>query len=298
MVERTFEGSHLTTSDLEQLRARLPDLLAASGLRLSPAPVTLARSADLYFMADNATPEAMLDVIATTSDLVFAEYEDFDPLELLPSDDDGDPVEPASHPIVDRLLKAAAKREGELCRVTLRWAMSGLLCEWIATAAWVRELRDGLEKALEAAIAATEEDRGTQRELEKLEIQRLTDQMMEDPNFRATPPHKRGTLAKALVPEMSEADPWTQELALRSIRSRASDETMRRDNDIRSRLDEIAESLVQSDAWSQARTAAAQRQAALQHLTRVADGWRMSNQLAADLKDRAMDLYRQGTPTP
>lgn len=130
-MEAAFNVRDLTTSDLEDIRSRLPALLAAHGLQASSVAIALARPADLYFLATDAPIEEMIDVIiASGSSLVFVGHEDFDPAELLEDDASVSEIDPA----VARILEAAIRQQGQLRRVTLTWAVNGPLCSWHANA--------------------------------------------------------------------------------------------------------------------------------------------------------------------
>lgn len=278
----------LTTADLEEIRAGLETTLAERGLRLSPVPVTLARAADMHFIAPDAALDKTIEMIAASGAvLVIPDYQEFDPSELVDEDDSSD-VEP--HPAVMQALDAAGQYEGQLCRIALYWSMDGILCCWLASASWTEELQRDYDRATLAAGDEESLNDEAQREATGSEVRRIVAELMENPAYRSAPRNKRAAVARNLIPEPnSEAGFY----ALRALSRHDTDEAARLTLDIRSRFDEIALSLVQNRRWIMACTAAERKQAAQSYLSEVADGWCMPATLATELRDRAMELGRK-----
>lgn len=278
----------LTTADLEEIREGLETTLSERGLRLSPVPVTLARRADMHFIAPDASLDKTIEMIAASGTvLVIPDYQEFDPSELVDEDDssDGEP-----HPAVIQALDTASQYEGQLCRVALYWSMDGILCCWFASASWTEELQRDYDRATLAA--GDEESLNDEARLEATasEVRRIVAELMENPTYRSAPRNKRAAVARNLIPEPnSEAGYY----ALSALSRRDTDEAARLTLDIRSRFDEIALSLMQHRRWIMACTAAERKQAAQSYLSEVADGWCMPATLATELRDRAMELGRK-----
>jgi hypothetical protein len=240
----------------------------------------------MYFSAWNTSPEAAADIAAATgSVLVFPEYEFFEPDELLETNT----PDPDVNADVAKVLTSATKKAGELCGLSLHWAVNGLLCSWQATAAWVEGYKVALNKISEDDAHTRRQEHEDDSSSRIAAANRIIVELMADPQFRAAPPRQRIAVAKGLVP-IPEGGDRSRDLAIALLSGRDAAETMRLTLDLKSRMDELAAGLAATPEWKKTALARARKSLAQEYLAQVTEGWNMPAPLAETLRDRAADL--------
>lgn len=276
----------LTTEDLERVLTSVPQMLSDRGLRPSTLQTLFGRGADMYFSSATSPLDELLDVIAAAgASIVFIETEKFGLDDLFDEDDQFDAETAALAP----LLKQAEASVGQLSVVNLKWSMEGQLCMWLGGVSWVGELR-------EAVIAAAEEAASEERQSEQEEhtalyesTQRIVADMMANPAYKATPPHKRKAAAQTMLKDVEYEDGyWGQRRLLHALASADQEETQRQVMDIMGNLEDHATTLVSTDEWKDARNSSAKSNATIKYLTKISGGWRMQAKLADELRDLAV----------
>lgn len=280
----SVDGGSLTTADLERIRDTLPALSAQHGLKIGPSGI--ARPADMYFVAaDTSLDQALEAAVATGAAMVFPEYEEFDPEDLI--SDDPDAIE---NPDVAKIMASVARHKGKITQVSVHWATAGLLCSWQAEAAWVEQTKEKIKVAVGKAGSFKMQQFADQQATKRVKAEKLVEELMSDPQFRASPARERIAVAKAILPISENDRDTTRDLALAYVSSRAAAESVRLELEIKKNLDQIATELAATAEWAMTPLARPRKTLASQHLLKITDGWSMPPALAEVLRDRAAQL--------
>lgn len=185
----------ITSADLASMAARVPDVAASRKLSLFDA---------IYLNVPEVTIDGesvCIDEAIEVAGLTRAPFVSLDIWTYLIrrscSDKFGRNI-PEDSPSADnliRLVKSAAKHNGENERLGLRWAAHGLNYEWSATADWRRKLAFNLARA----DFEDQQESSHRENARKSDIDVLVTLLTGSPEFRAAQPTKRHSVGFAVV---------------------------------------------------------------------------------------------------
>lgn len=288
MAELGQPVNETTTEELERLLIELPAVFKGKGLHVSSLPMAITRMPDMYFSFPDVSPAEMAELIVSAGGaLVFMKQVDFDPLSLV----DEETGLPDDAPEVDRVLSSAMGRQGELSGILLTCPVQGMLWRWQASAGWSDELQQQLDTAIEATEEEQDQANSALFQSRRAKVQELIAQIMEDPSYRGTPPHKRSAAAKRMAPTpTSDEDSFLITSALEGIGRRDREAADLRNLEIQERLPELAAALVQTPEWINSHTVTARKRIAGNFLAAQFEGWAVHAQVADELRAHAATL--------
>jgi hypothetical protein len=287
----------VTTEDLWALLTEVSAVMEAGGLHVSDVPVVAPNMPDMFFDFPGVSPAQLAAVLtAGGGSVVFVRQVVFDPLSLAQSIlEDGDEL-PEDNPAFDEVMVSAMQRKGELSSVVLTCPVQGLVWRWQASAEWV----DDFERRFTETLLVAENEKITADQAaswaRRAELTGRIGTLMDNPEYRAASPLKRGVTARRLVPAPAfrgDLDAYTT--AMNNLGSRDRKATDKRTQEIRKRLPELAAALAETPEWVSARTAAAKKHVAADFLATQFDEWAVHVQVADELRSHTTRL-NHGSP--
>lgn len=189
-----------------------------------------------------------------------------------------------------KLIEDARQHDGECQSVTLIWAAQGLMYEWSARAEWLVPFLNGLHGALEAS-----EEESSEAQRERLQeyytsIQTAANILAESRKYRGEQSGKRRHVMAAILAEagMNEIDEIT---LTRQVMPEANKivnaKVYEFEQDFSARKKELALELHSYPEWLKETTKVRRKAAAIKFLTKKADGYRLSTDLAEEVSETA-----------
>ncbi|MBL7489167.1 hypothetical protein I6A60_33480 [Frankia sp. AgB1.9] len=192
------------------------------------------------------------------------------------------------------------KRKGETGRVSVAFAVNGLIHFWEQSAPWYlewQELAASQSGRFQARRAADEgAERPSDEERARLTAE-LVSTLLADPGFRAARTGAaRQRYAKLALPEGT--DNWVGWDACRDAADQAEALAQAQYAQLTPRLDELAAQLLTSREYQEASSAAARKDAAGRFLIPLADGFAAPSLVRDELYARAQRLAKTGKHHP
>lgn len=288
--EERFTDKGLTTQDLEGFQADIEILLRDHNVYLASVEMLLLRPVDIYFRAPGTSIKDLTHVIiASGGSLVFMEQGRFDPDSLLLDVEESIPEDTAE---ITGILESAEVKRGELSSILLTWTAQGMVYRWQAVTEWAEAFQESFDEAITQAQdeeSKSHEDRNEER---GAAIQGLVAEVMGNPVYRETPPHRRGAVAKSLLTDPQSSDEYTTHAwGLQALARRDRAESERRNVEIVASLEEFASDLVASEQWRSAMTIATRKRVARDYLIEKSEGWCAPGHIVDELRERASQRF-------
>ncbi|MEX5709577.1 hypothetical protein AB1484_15020 [Parafrankia sp. FMc6] len=191
------------------------------------------------------------------------------------------------------------KRKGETGRVSVAFAVNGLIHFWEQSAPWYLEWQELAASQLTRFPARRDDEdaeRPSDEERARLAAELVT-VLLADPGFRAARAGAaRQRYAKLALPEGT--DSWVGWDACRDAADQAEALAQAQYAQLTPRLDELAAQLLTTPEYQQASSPAARKEAAGQFLIPVADGFAAPALVRDELYARAQRLAKTGKQHP
>jgi hypothetical protein len=213
--------------------------------------------------------------------LFYLEQTQFDASLELPVDDPDD-EEPDEHTAARRveLRRRARSRNGQLCSVSLSFTAGSVLHLWHLDADWYSEILRQSEELASADHAGDLERCGRRERLERADVERLAQELLEIDAFRGTRNPADRARAARQHPELRKLDEsgrsWDVYEVIRLATDLAAEQAEHRYADLRQRFGELAPRLAADQSFRTANNANLRRHAADDFLTAQAGGYRPS----------------------
>lgn len=193
-------------------------------------------------------------------------------------------------PAAERLMKSAKKHDDSLMSVTVTWVAEGLAYQWMAQSDWIGPLLTELDAAIEGAEAESEAEQEDRLEEYYSNYRAAVTALAESLKYRGEQIGKRRHVASSIIAEAG-IDEIPEVILARQIMPDANKIVNAKiyefEQDFLARKAELAEELRDSPDWQRVYTKINRRTAALQFLTKKADGYRLSTDLAQEISEIA-----------
>ncbi|MFG3423191.1 hypothetical protein [Micromonospora sp. NPDC048063] len=207
--------------------------------------------------------------------------------------------DPGADGAVDEVPSHLVQWRGQAGRLSVAFAVNGVVHFWEATASWFAEwltLVEQVEQASSGVPLPRDDDGEESERLSDEERVRLTDELARKllamPEFRAAKP--TGGVRQRLADQSIPVDThrWVRWDAIREAVSRADELTKTTYEPITERLGDLAAELVTVPEYQQARTSGARKQVAERFLVSKADGFSPPATVRDELVARAQDVVK------
>ncbi|WP_017197435.1 hypothetical protein [Arthrobacter sp. M2012083] len=189
-----------------------------------------------------------------------------------------------------KLIEAARQYNGQHQSVTVVWAAQGLLYEWHAGADWLVPFLDELHEAVEESGEESNEAQRERLTEYYTNIQTAAAVLAESRKYRGEQVGKRRHLMATIIAEagMDEIDDITLSHRVMPEANRIINAKVYEfEQDFRARKEEITDELRNFPAWQVVYSKAERKAAAMKFLTKKADGYRLSTDLAVEISEAA-----------
>lgn len=269
--------------DLAELAMSITDFAASKRLTIIPAVPEHDYGPEVRLGQDEMTlPEFLELTHKLGGGVLYLRAVPFDP-----ASGDVPSADPPAHLI---------SHKGQTGQVAAAFAANGIVHFWEHCAAWHAEWQELTDRPAfgrrggDDEDQADEDDRLSDEERARLAAE-LADAILADPRFRAARGRgDRNRAGQLAIPPGT--DRWAGYDAVRLACERADDLAQERYDQIMPRLDDLAAELLASEAYQQASSAAARRQAAERFLIPHADGFGPPTVIRDELYARAQRLTK------
>ncbi|WP_440072262.1 hypothetical protein [Streptosporangium sp. OZ121] len=271
------------TDELSLLAERAVDLAGDRGVRVVPvAPIT-RQSAYLCLDPEDMNLEDFLDlVVAAQQKLAYIEPAPFDVddlVELAEDDVLGEELDPVLRAQRAKLRQSAARFNGWTTSLEVAFVYQGVVHRWVADASWYERLRTEVD-----ALVPPEDEDDDEPQLSEADrvalVERLTQELLAKAEFRASTETGRRRVARIYLasPEcdagpFDELPTFVTSAAIRQATDRAVIAEQRHYAEVEPRIPEVAQQIAADPAYRAARTAAARKHRARDHLIAQAGGY-------------------------
>ncbi|MCR2799490.1 hypothetical protein QNO21_10165 [Microbacterium sp. zg-Y818] len=171
---------------ISQLAFDLQARIERELVRVAPAAPSSHRPPDVYFSHPDVSEDALLKMlVAMQPSVLFVSAEPFDPEDL-----DSEDI---------NLRSSARAHADEIYRVTVIWAVDGLLLMWLVTAPWYEELQSETEIAEYQAQGLDQVERELRFERARTAHSELMALVLASPEFRAASTSRRTAEMKLVM---------------------------------------------------------------------------------------------------
>jgi len=185
---------------------------------------------------------------------------------------------------------------GQIGEVTVAFAANGVVHFWEHRASWYEGEGYRAEDHREQSDGRDQDDELSEEDRQRLAAE-LADTILANPAFRDAKPVDRGRIAELAVPPgTNRRVGWD---AMRRARDQAEEICRAQYDQITARFDDLAAELLASEAYREAASSGARKQAAERFLIPNADGWMPPAVIRDELYARAQRLAktRRGSPS-
>ncbi|MDF9749186.1 hypothetical protein [Arthrobacter sp. ES3-54] len=277
-----------TSADLAKIDATIPGRAASADLLIVPG-VEVKKEIDVEVDSEVADIEAALKLavlVGAPFISVTATPFSVDMTRIYFETEHGEELPPAA----ERILKAADKHDGTMMSLTVNWIAQGLAYEWCARCDWAGDLMEKVNAVLENAEAESEAEREERLKEYYSNYQAAVTALAESPKYRGEQVGKRRHVAPSIIAEAG-LDEIPEVILTRQIMADANKivnaKVYEFEQDFRARKSELADELTAYPAWRTVYTKAKRKDAAIKFLTKKADGYRLSTDLAEEISEAA-----------
>jgi hypothetical protein len=282
----------ITSADLESMAERVPVLAVEHKLRVFE--VLYDESPDIWVVHTSANIDEAVEIAAHTgATFISLDVSHFDSADLedrLPDVEPGEAT--AATKKLERLIRAAAKHDGDVDHIFVRWTAHGMTYAWTLGADWV----SALDAEIELATLAVDVDTSGRFEQRNERIAVLAAFLAASPELKAAPAHKRRSIAFAVSEESDDSldegmIAKAASVAVPQIERAALAKEMAMAND----LDTLVDELKTTASWRAARTIPKRLDAANAFLIVKSGGYRLN---ALGLAQQLADATKASDETP
>ena len=271
-----------TVTNLAKLATSVTEFALAHAITLIPVVPERDFGPEVRITADTMDLPAFLALAAKLGGgVLYLKPTVFNP------DDDADEVEdPPAHLVAHK---------GEICQVSVAFALNGLVHFWEQSAAWhvewskLANVSTG-RRWLPAQRDAEDTERPSEEEQTRLTAELVT-RLLADPAFRAAKPGG-GRHRYARIVAQDRAYQWVRWDAIRQAQVQADELAREQYDQIMPRLDDLAAELLATNEYQQASSPAARKLAVQEFLIPRADGFAPTTLVRDELYARAQRLAK------
>lgn len=274
-----------TSDDLAQIADSIPNHAKEAGLTPLPG-INIEREVDVRIVSEDVDISGALQVAVLVKAPFISVDSDWFWTESLRHTEGYEDLPAAA----ERLVESANEHNGSLMSVTVTWVADGLAYQWMAQSDWIGPLLINIDAAREAAETECETEREDRREEYYSNYRAAVTALAESPKYRGEQVGKRRHVAPSIVAEAGLAE-INEVVLTRQIMPDANkivnSKVYEFEQDFRARKTELADELRKYPAWQQVYTKAKRKDEAIKFLTKKADGYRLSTDLAEEISEAA-----------
>lgn len=196
---------------------------------------------------------------------------------------------------VKQVVARAQPHDGSTEGVSITWVAQGLAYVWHAQTEWTDSFLSELYAAQSESEAGEDAEHQESLERERRYIADAAAALVDSPEYRAESRNKRGILAPRILADAGLGDVHPALLSAYVFplaNRRIAEKVYEYEQDFGGRKKELALELISYPEWLKETTKVRRKTAAIKFLTRKADGYRLSTDLAEEISDIAALIPR------
>jgi hypothetical protein len=274
-----------TSDDLSQIAASILGHAREAGLTVVPG-IKIEKEVDVRIASEDVDISSALQVAVLVKAPFISVDSDWFWTDRLRHTEGYEDLPPAA----ERLVESAKEHNDSLMSVTVTWVADGLTYEWMAQSGWIGPLLIDIDAAMEVAETESETEREDRLEEYYSNYRAAVTALAESPKYRGEQVGKRRHVAPSIVAEAGLQE-INDVVLTRQIMPDANKivnaKVYEFEQDFRARKDVLADELRAYPAWQRVYTKAKRKDAAVGFLTKKADGYRLSTDLAEEISEAA-----------